>query len=399
MAYPDDTVTLEIGDNKFAGWQDVKIVRGVEVFPSHFMLRVTERLPGQPKMFPIDPGVKCRVKIGSDTVITGFVDVYDAQISPRGHQVTVLGRSSTEDLIDCAAGVSQGKEPQARMTFMVSSLLQLAKDLCAPFGITVTAPDGEGEPLVTLGDGSFQMTIPLGASVYDKLEPVARWRQRLLLDGNDGNLIIATVGKKKHASGFDLPGSVKQATVRFDKQNRYTVYLPARNSVDLAYDVSAAQGTQSANYFAPIPDAVAFKGQPRWDGQLRYRPKFVVSEQALLGINLAEQRAKWQKARDYGRSQAVNVVVALWRDSAGTLWTPNMLASINIPALKLSDRTWLISQVTYMKGFGGGTQTMVSLMPPEAFSPEPSFYRAFDPEVAAAQQAALQTRPPQGPGI
>ncbi len=43
---PDDTVTLLIAGEAFSGWQDVQIVRGIELFPSHFVLRVTERLPG-----------------------------------------------------------------------------------------------------------------------------------------------------------------------------------------------------------------------------------------------------------------------------------------------------------------------------------------------------------------
>src|SRR5438132_5694166 len=42
---PDDVVTLIVGGAKFTGWEEVRIIRGMELFPSHFSLRVTERLP------------------------------------------------------------------------------------------------------------------------------------------------------------------------------------------------------------------------------------------------------------------------------------------------------------------------------------------------------------------
>ena len=266
MARPDDTVTLLIGGQAFTGWQDVRIVRGVEMMPSHFALRLTERLPGASGLLAIDPGATCRVKLGQDVVITGFVDSYNARVNAKSHEITVIGRSSTEDLVDCAAGVTAGHETEARMTFSAPSLLQLANDLCKPFGITATAPDGEGEPIVSTGDGIPQFTIPLNASVYDVLEEKARWKQMLLLDGTDGNLVLAKLGTKTAASGFTMPGSVIDAGVSFNKQDRFSVYLPALFNIDQAFDVAAASQTTSSNYLGVVADDAAFKDQPRWDG-------------------------------------------------------------------------------------------------------------------------------------
>ncbi len=155
---------------------------------------------------------------------------------------------------------------------------------------------------------------------------------------------------------------------------------------------AAAANTSSGNFIAPVRDNAAFKDQARLDGQARYRPHFVVKADNVPGIYLAEQLAKWEMARRYGRSQAVTAMVALWRDSAGTLWTPNTLAQVDMPALKLAGRTWLITQAAYLKG-EGGTRTMVALMPKEAFQPQPSFYTAFDPQITQAQEASLRAAP------
>jgi prophage tail gpP-like protein len=390
MALPSDEVTLEIAGQRFSGWESVRIVRGVELFPSHFMLQVTERLPTESKKSAILPGSTCRLKIGTDLVISGYVDTVEIHLSTKEHKVAVVGRSATEDLVDCAAGVEDGKETLATMTFSAPNLLTLANILSSPFGITVTAPDGEGTPLVSIADGIPQFTIPLNTSPYDVLEPLARLRSRLLMDGIDGNLVIAAVGTKKTASGFTLPGSVKEAAVRFDKQDRFSVYLPAQNATDTMMDVAAAARTTSGNYLKPVPDEAAFKDQPRLDGGKRYRPHFVVNDQYFDSIYLAEKLAEWEKGRRFGRSHAVTAVVPLWRDSAGTLWTPNTLAQVNMPALKLANLTWLISHVVYMKGFGTGTQTMVTLMAKEAFDPQPTFNTSFDPQISQAADAVLK---------
>ena len=392
MARPDDTVTLQVGGLTFTGWTDVRIVRGIELMPSFFTLRVTERLPGKPSPFPIDPGTRCKVSIGEDTVLTGFVDSYESRVSPKGHEITVVGRSSTADLVDAAAGVTSGQENRARMTFSAPTLLQLAQDLCKPFGITVTAPDGEGKPLVSVADGIPQFTMPLGATVFDEIEPRARIRQLLMIDGVDGNLILGKVGSKKAASGFTLPGSVLEAQVRFSKQDRFTVYLPSTSTFEKVAEASVETGQPSGNYLAPVHDNAAFKGQPRWDGQPRYRPHFVVNHEYFGNIYLAEQLAKWELARRYGRSQAVTALVALWRDAAGALWQPNTLAPVDMPALKLPGLTWVVAQVAFLKGFGTGTRTLVTLMPKEAFMPEPGIDQSFDPQVAQAQREALQQR-------
>ena len=389
---PSDLVTLQVAGQNLTGWQDVRIVRGVELFPSYFSLRLTERLPGVPKSLAIDPGQKCKVMIGSDLVMTGYVDSYDARVSSNGHEISVVGRSGTQDLVDCGAGVTSGQESQSKMTFSSPTLLKLAQDLCAPFGITVTEPDGEGKPLVSLMDGIPQFTMQLGETVYDRLALLAQARQLLMLDGTDGNLVMAKVGTKKAGSGFTLPGNVIEAQVRFSKQDRFSIYLPAFHTIDTAADQSQALGQPSGNFQKPVPDPAAFKGQPRHDGKDRYRPHFIVSDQMIDGVELAEALAKWELARRYGRSQTATALVALWRDSTGALWTPNTLAQVDMPALKLSGLTWIISQVAYLKE-QAGTQTLVTLMPPEAFQPEPTFNLPFDPQIAQGLLEDLKASP------
>lgn len=388
---PPDTVTLQVAGQNFSGWTDIRIIRGIEVFPSVFSLQVTERLPKDASRFPISPGQQCKLMIGDDLVLTGFVDSYEARVSTHGHEVTVTGRSATQDLVDCAAGFTSGKENYANLNRSSPSLIGLAQWLCSPLGISVTEPDGEGRMLVSISDRIPQETLPLGITPYQVIERHAQLRQMLLIDGTDRNLILAKVGTAKAASGFTLPGSVVEAQTKWSKQDRFSVYIPASFPTDQAFDVSAALGKPSSNFHIMVHDDAAFRDQPRYDGSPRYRPHVVISDQYVGDPLLCEALAKWECARRFGRSQAVNALVPLWRDSAGKLWTPNTLAPVDMPVLKLEGLTWLISQVVYLKSFGQGTRTAVVLMPKEAFEPEPGFETPFDPQISQADRQSLET--------
>src|SRR4029077_14638411 len=99
--------------------------------------------------------------------------------------------------------------------------------------------------------------------------------------------------------------------------------------------------------------------------------------------------ANWEFARRIGRSQAVTLTVDNWRDSAGTLWAPNALAPVNLPALKLAPPgPWLISECSFIKSADRGTVAELVLMPPEAFLPQPDIQYPFDWQVAKAIQDA-----------
>jgi prophage tail gpP-like protein len=79
-----------------------------------------------------------------------------------------------------------------------------------------------------------------------------------------------------------------------------------------------------------------------------YRLRIIVSEQIApspagqqtIGNDaIATQRANWETARRIGRSQGASVTCDRRRHSAGTLRTPNRLATLDAPAADISGAT------------------------------------------------------------
>ncbi|WP_162988528.1 phage baseplate assembly protein [Commensalibacter melissae] len=100
---------------------------------------------------------------------------------------------------------------------------------------------------------------------------------------------------------------------------------------------------------------------------------------------MSQQRAQWEVNRRFGRSQSIQVVTDSWRDQQGKLWEPNTLVPVSFPTLKVNTKNHLlIAEVVFRLDMGGGTHAEITLMPKEAFSPQPIVLNAANSAVVQA---------------
>lgn len=152
-------VTLKVNGRNYAGWDSVRVTRGIEQIAGSFELSVTDKWSGHAKM-PIRPGDRCQVLIGAEQLIDGYVDDRLPEYSRDSHAITISGRDATGDLVDCSAGIKQAKG---------QDLLKVAAEACKPFGIKVVADAHTGKPFAD------EYAEP-GQSVFDLLSTLAGHR-------------------------------------------------------------------------------------------------------------------------------------------------------------------------------------------------------------------------------
>lgn len=358
MASLLDDVTISINGQQFGGWTDVRVLRGCERVPSSFEIGATERYPGRLHVVAIEAGQPCQVKIGSDLVLTGYVDRVVSSLSADNHVLRLQGRSKMADLIDC----SVTNRDVAGLQIANPDLVDLARRVSKPFGVDVHSMVGASLPVTAPGAGFIPINVVLGETPYELLERLARYLQVLIYDDTDGNLILARVGAGgAMASGFSQGVNVQEAGGALSMDQRYSDYQPALLSYQMFGD-------------GPLPDMAPAKDP----GVPRYRPLYVVSEQIQLGVPYAEQRARWEMARRYGRSQVIRLVCDNWRDANGALWRPNAAAQVFVPAVKAAPYDpWIITQVTFVRDGRRGTVADIELMPAEALTQEPIILMPF----------------------
>jgi prophage tail gpP-like protein len=357
---PLNEVSILIGESvtSLIGWEGISITCSAEAFPRSFTVTASDPSAGDPSKglsFPSGPGVTCTVYIGKDVVLTGYVDRYTTSISPGQHTITLTGRGRCEDLVDCSADLDNSPGINGS-TFSASDLADAASKLCSAFGIPVKCiPEDKGPALVPF-------TIWLGETPYEVIERVARYAGFLVYEDEHGTVILNRVGKQKMASGFTMPGNIESASCTLSVDQRFSKYTVVWNSV------------AQFNKLDPILNDRAHAE----DTSVRKpRPLIIVSEQYMPGIDLGQMRADWERNRRYGRSQAIHLTCDSWRDSDKKLWQPNYLATIDAPALKITNAEWIIGTVTFRKD-NSGTHADLTLMPPDAFLPEPAPLALFD---------------------
>jgi prophage tail gpP-like protein len=364
---------LRIGSTAYTGWKTVSITRSAELFPNSFIFTGSDPAPDDPSQIIAEPGTPCQVLCGQDVVVTGYIDRFGITIGPRQHDVYVTGRGLCQDLTDCSADLTSPACKIVGGSISAVSTLDLAQRLAASFNITCrSAVSDLGVPIP-----AFQVTP--GETPYEIIETAARYSAFLITEDEHGALVLDRVGTSKMTGGITTPGNVEGAQTERAIDLRYSDYVVYWNTLDQIMD-----GGGPIQAIADIKDPTV----------KRFRPYIIRSEQ-IQGtdpIAVGKQRANWEMARRLGRSQSVTATVDSWRDSAGELWRPNALATINAPQLKLVNQEWVIVTVTFRKDLTG-THAELVLMPPRALDPQPNPLVLFDPELTSPRPSSQNPGP------
>lgn len=346
-ATTDTTVKLILNNQEISGWTEVRITRGIERLPSDFELGLTELYPSEAQEVVVTPGDSCVVMIGSQTVITGYVDKYIPSFGPSGHSIRITGRGKCQDLVDCSAEW-EASQISATTAFVIAS------NLASAYGILVDPPESSGVVVP-------QFNIMLGETAFEIIDRVCKYSGLLAYEGASGHLVLSDVSTDEHSSGICEGQNVTAATVEYSMDQRYQTYVGWLNAIS-----RIGNSFDAPNEFAIATDTTV----------LRNRKKFVIAEAANGYKDLLSKRVHWEMNRRNGRSKVARVRVDSWLDSSESLWTPNKLAAVYLPTLKLVDSNnqslkWTIGEVSYVMN-QEGTSAELTLMDPSAFAVQPA---------------------------
>lgn len=341
---PDDgDLTISASGGSISGWQEVQVVVGIENCPNSFVIGMTEKFAEDSDKVVIQPGDSCTIDIGGDVVLTGYVDRFRPMIRPNQHRLLLAGRSKSQDAVDCSAEWEGGQ-------IKGSSVLEIAKKLLKPYGITI-----EGE--VDVGPPIPQFNLNIGDSAYAIIERLARFRALLIYDLPNGNMVLTQAGKDKMSSGITVGENTQFADAEYSIDQRFSDYEGFITAVDTLQDLG---------------DGGNLKAKTTDPGVKRHRLRTIIAEAGALGLEQLKPRVKWEAARRAGRANVVTATVDSWRNKDGQLWKPNALTPITAPELKLPSGTqWLLAQAVFRRTNQDGTTADLTLMPKEAFLPEP----------------------------
>ena len=308
---------------------------------------------GEAIHWPIRPNDECEVRVAGQVVIKGYIDKTTLDVSDSSHGIAVSGRDKTGDLVDCAAAVKQWRNV---------SILDLAKELCAPFGIEVVLETEPGKPLAVF------KTEP-GETVFKALERAAKIAGILLVQAR-GALVLTHAGAQQAATPLVLGGNIKSGTADYDYSERFSEYTITGQRAGKDND----HGKAAAHVRSAVRDE-AIK---------RHRP-FAKSADGQATPEMARRQAEWEKQVREAKSTQLSCTVAGWTQQNGALWDINQRAQVEAATLAVQGEL-LISAVEY--GYDdSGEITKIELIRPEALLPSPEAAEKANRNTAAKPAA------------
>lgn len=346
-----DEVALAVNGTRYRGWKSVRITRSIESIAGSFALDVSDRWDGVEAPWPIAEEDECRVEIDGITVIDGYVDKRSLSASKDARTLSYSGRDRAAQLVDCSAITDAGGVSKGKWTFYNIDVFRLAVALAEPFGIPVSVQPGLGVVLAK----DKKVVVHPGDTSFEVLSRMAAAAGVLLVSDGAGGLVITRAGAARAASLVESE-NILAASVDYDAADRFHRYLISSQIPGL--DEASGEATR-------IQAEAIDKGVRRTERVLLIRPD--------KGYTTAEsrQRADWEARVRAARAEKVNVTVQGWKQPNGKLWPINAITRVRAPRLIGVDGDLLISQVEYSIG-DGGKVTQLSLVRPDAFTPEPS---------------------------
>ncbi len=319
-------VQLFVGGKCYEGWLSMRLTRSIEQAAAAFTLSFSERWSSERRPVPIDEGDACTVKVRGKLAVTGYIDDSNITYSATEHTMDVRGRSKAGDLVDCSAVHDSGQ-------WANKGLLQIAKDLCDPYGVSVFADADVSKPLP-------QFALEQGEKVFDALERGARMYGCLLTSGSDGSLHFAEAGSKRTSTVLRLGSNIERGSRRGSWSGRFSKYIVKAQSRGSDQFSGADAATPQATATDP---AVS-----------RSRTLIVLADDQGAG-DVLQNRATWERNVRAGRARKLTYIVRGWERQGG-LWEPNLLVKVEDEILRVDAELLVVSATLILDGQGARTQ-------------------------------------------
>jgi len=342
-----EDVTLLVNGKQHFGWEDVSIKRSIRAISGAFSLSVTSKWAEEQKPFLINPGDECKLMLGSDQVIQGYVDETNPKYDANSRSFGVSGRDKSGDIVDCSTELHQ-------LTNI--TLFEMVKKVCKPFGITAIDKVKDSK--------RFSTMVTPGEAGFEALEKAAKLRGILLTNDGQGNVVLTRAGTTKSTTELVEGVNILDADARYDVKQRFSKVTAKAQSFGNPED-----GPDPLVDF--VPKGVSLDPEIK-----RYRPLLIVADGAA-DAQVCKDRAKWEVTVRAAKSTVVNVTVQGWRQGDGRLWTVNELVRVRSPFLGI-DVDLLLTETTFSKS-NSGTLTKMQLVPAAAYSFDPTLLSKKEP--------------------
>lgn len=356
-------LVLTVNGVAYALWQTARITRDLREITGTFRLdyfdagRAAAAMPAAPRSSPVPAPIlrrqSCTVALDGQVVLDGWIDGMEGEWTATSIKAIITGHDKTVDLSECSACAKGPAEWRG------ATLLQIAQQVCSPFGISVRADTNIGAPFVRLAVNPHETALSL-------LEKAARQRGVLVVSDGVGGLLLTTGGRQRAPADIRAGSNAQRLRYKFDDRHRFSdIYVKGQSekAAGLRADIS---GPPMGHDYVPGPQpsmvgaqqieaaGILMTGHAVDPEVKRWRPS-VRMTRTQSGSATQQQQAEWAVRVARGESTNLTYTVLDWRAN-GQLWLPNTVVRVWDPYAGVDD-DMLIRTVDYLIGPDGEKPT------------------------------------------
>lgn len=368
------TVALTVAGRSFTRWTSVQITRDLAEICGGFELELFDgarELASGPAVFEplvetevIKPGLPCRIAIDGETVLVGWIEDVDSTWEAGSRRLRVAGRDMVGDLVDCSP------LPDGPAELRQIGLLELARRICAPFGISVRAETDLGDPFALVALYPHETALSL-------LEKQARQRAVLVVSDGVGGLVFTRAGTRIAPAPLRIGETIQQAHLKNSWKRRFSrIVVKGQADHTRLGNVAPAAMDHSVNPLVANPTPaqklapaqathIIMQGEAGDPEITRYRPS-VRMTRTQSGMSTLQEQAQFAVRIARGQGYHYEATVLGHRAGADNrLWRPNEIAAVWDPFAQI-DAEMIVARVAFMAGAQGIT-TRIGLAGRTAF--------------------------------
>jgi len=358
-------IELNVNGILYGGWKSLQVDLSMNQLAGAFGFTATDLFPGQLTDWQIKMGDKCEVLLSGTVLITGYIDQVNVGYDATSHNIQIMGRDKTSDLVDCSfvSGTNEWKN---------ISVESIIKRLCAPYDITVVVDDSVAAD-VSKKEKSFKTNE--GETVSEAILRLCENKAVLPLTFGDGQLTLTRAGVTRAADTFVFGENIKVGNLNQNDMDRFSNYIVKAQS-------SGNDNLTLVDYTQPI-------GNLEDDVINRYKPIVFLSDKSVDNAG-AKNLARWEARNRAGRSRSLNYVVQGWLQSNDEPWKINQIAEVKDDFLNIN-KEYLISDLSFSLT-EGGSETSITLVHPDTYELKPESVKIkgpsdkrFDPNTQVSQ--------------
>ncbi len=352
----DNEVSLKVNGVKYKFWTSVSITSELNTIAPAFSVNAFSK--SSLMIDGLKSGRPVTVKIGEDTVLTGYIEQTPVSYSATSANVGIAGRSKTCDLIDCTVMVDDPnisyEKPNTSNSNYVScpqnaateyknvALETIIAQLIMPYGIKLV---NETKPLTKKRNFSAKHED----TVLKALQNLTSTENLLFYGNEKGDLVVTEKGKLTADDALVLGQNILTGDASFDASKIYKYYRAVGQ--DKGATGKTGHDASSHNYIA-VDDNVS-------------RTRLLTKK--VQGVaDTAKCKVTAEGDRDYNRDQYFKITYKVqgWRQSTGKLWKINSLVDIKDDFLGIDTQR---SQKIFNLTENEGMTTTLDMIPPNGW--------------------------------